>query len=271
MWSRTEGEGRDVVFVHGWTMDHRAEMRTYEPIFAVRSGWRRHYIDLPGMGNSPARADIASMDDMLAALLDVIDTLTGGRRFLLAGTSAGGYLARGVVAQLGARIDGVLLRAPLIVAADAGRDVDPVSCLVNDDAVMEAVPTAERAALGTVLVQTPSYVDALRAVIREAVAPANAVADMTFLNAIRQDPARYGFSADVDAEMAPFTCPSLIVAGHHDAVVGHRDVWRLIDKFPRATFVILDRGEHGLPIDQQVLFAALVNDWLDRVEEVTPG
>lgn len=47
MWHRSEGEGRDILFIHGWTMDHRDEMRTYEPVFALRSGWRRHYIDLP--------------------------------------------------------------------------------------------------------------------------------------------------------------------------------------------------------------------------------
>jgi len=39
MWTRTEGSGRDVVFIHGWTMDHRDEARTYEPIFAGTSGW----------------------------------------------------------------------------------------------------------------------------------------------------------------------------------------------------------------------------------------
>jgi len=57
----------------------------------------------------------------------------------------------------------------------------------------------------------------------------------------------------------------------HDASVGFRDAWRLMSKLPRATFVVLDQAEHGLLVDQQDLFAALVRDWLGRVEEAQAG
>jgi pimeloyl-ACP methyl ester carboxylesterase len=40
----------------------------------------------------------------------------------------------------------------------------------------------------------------------------------------------------------------------------------LQESFPRGTFAILDRAGHALPFDQAVLFRALVDDWLDRVE-----
>ncbi|MER9934205.1 alpha/beta hydrolase [Mesorhizobium sp. M0088] len=266
MWHTSEGEGRDIVFIHGWTMDHRDEMRTYEPIFALRSGWRRHYIDLPGMGRSPARSDIASMDDMLAAVVDIIQLEVKDRRFVIAGTSAGGYLARGVLARLGGRIDGVLLRAPLIVARDDLRDVDPVEPLLADASVLEPIPSQERERLGDILMQTAPYVAALRAKVGSVVSPANAMADEPFLSKIRDAPERYAFSFDVDAVPA-VPCPSLIVTGRHDSSVGYRDAWRLVDKFTRSTFVVLDRAEHGLPIDQQDVFAALVNEWLDRIDE----
>jgi hypothetical protein len=35
------GEGRPILFLHGWTMNRRLEIADYEPIFASRSGWRR--------------------------------------------------------------------------------------------------------------------------------------------------------------------------------------------------------------------------------------
>ena len=35
------GEGRPILFLHGWTMNRRLEIADYEPIFAKRSGWRR--------------------------------------------------------------------------------------------------------------------------------------------------------------------------------------------------------------------------------------
>ncbi len=268
LWTRSEGAGRPIVFLHGWAGDHRDELRTYEPVLAGMDGWRRHYLDLPGMGRSPASPEIRTLDDMLEACLATIAALAGPERFLIAGTSLGAYLARGVLARMGGRVDGVLLRVPLVVPADAERDRDTVTPLVTDAAVMAGLDAAERAALGEVLVQTPAYVAALRARLRETAGPARTAADQAFLSAIRDDPARYRLLFDPDAAGVLCAGPSLIVAGRQDAVVGYRDAWRLVAKLPRASFVVLDRAEHGLPLDQDEVFAALVRDWLARVREM---
>jgi pimeloyl-ACP methyl ester carboxylesterase len=233
------------------------------------TGWCRHYLDLPGMGRSPARSDIRDLDGMLAAVMGTIEDLVEDDRFLLAGTSAGGYLARGLLTRFRSRIDGLLLRAPVIVPATRQRDLDPIHpLLVSEDAVL-VMSDAERQEVGEVLVQTPAYVQALREKTREAVAPALAAADTGFLAAIREDERRYRFSFDPDAAEVLSSRPTLIVTGRHDAVVGFRDAWRLVGKFPRSTYVVLDRAEHGVPIDQQAVFAALVRDWLKRVQEDT--
>ena len=92
-------------------------------------------------------------------------------------------------------------------------------------------------------------------------------ADAKHLEPIRRDPSRYGFSFDADTLAEPFAAPTLIVTGRQDTIVGYRDAWRIVENYPRATFAVLDRADHGLPIDQDALFRALVNDWLDRVEE----
>lgn len=271
MWSTSKGEGRDIVFVHGWTMDHRDEMRTYEPIFAARPAarprWRRHYLDLPGMGQSPAQEDIVDMDGLLEALVRFVNGRFGDRRFVLAGTSAGGYLARGLLARMPRSIDGMLLRAPLVVPRDDQRDVDPVAPLIVDASALDALSADDALTPDEVLIQTPDYVRALREKMREAVRPAQAAADHRFLEPIRKDPARYTFSSDMDLATAPFDGPSLVVTGRHDSSVGFRDAWRLTAQLTRSTHVVLDRAEHGLPIDQQPLFAALVHDWLDRLDE----
>lgn len=60
------GEGVPVLALHGWTVDHRLMLGCLEPLFAGRSGYRRLYPDLPGMGKSPAPPSVASSDDMLA-------------------------------------------------------------------------------------------------------------------------------------------------------------------------------------------------------------
>lgn len=48
---------------------------------------------------------------------------------------------------------------------------------------------------------------------------------------------------------------------------GYRDAWGILEKYPRATFAVLDRAGHGVAGEQPVLFEALVGDWLDRVSE----
>jgi len=56
-----------------------------------------------------------------------------------------------------------------------------------------------------------------------------------------------------------------MVMGRQDSVVGYRDHWQLIENFPRASFVILDKAGHNMQIEQDGLFSALVKEWLDRV------
>jgi pimeloyl-ACP methyl ester carboxylesterase len=55
--------------------------------------------------------------------------------------------------------------------------------------------------------------------------------------------------------------------GRQDAAVGWRDAWKVIEQYPRASFVVLDRAGHGLGVEQRGLFQALTAEWLDRVEE----
>jgi len=99
------GEGRPLVVLHGWGMDHRYMVSDVEPLFGQRDGWRRIYRDLPGHGLTPGPDWIANRDQELDIVLDLIDALVPGERFALAGSSAGAYLApREVVEYLRATV-----------------------------------------------------------------------------------------------------------------------------------------------------------------------
>ena len=63
-----------------------------------------------------------------------------------------------------------------------------------------------------------------------------------------------------------FLGPTLIITGRQDAFVGYRDVWNILEKYPRATFVVFDRAGHQVE-EKENLVNALINEWLDRVEE----
>ena len=257
------GEGRPILFLHGWTMNRRLEIADYEPIFGSRSGWRRIYLDLPGMGQSVAH-EISCQDDMLAALLAFIDKVLPGERFVLAGTSLGGYLARGIAVRLREQVDGLLLRVPCIVPDTGKRTLPPAEPLVRNAALLAPLDAAERTALGEVLVQAPDYLAAMRAKVRDFVVPAIASC-APFVPEMRLDPKRYAFSFDLAAAEKSFGKPVLIVAGRQDTTVGYRDAWEILESYPRATFAVLDRADHVWPVESPALLAALVDDWLVRI------
>jgi pimeloyl-ACP methyl ester carboxylesterase len=257
------GEGRPIIVLHGWSLDHRSEVSALEPIFKHREGWKRFYPDLPGHGRTPGKDWITNQDKILDVVLDFIDHIIPGQRFAVAGTSAGAYLARGVVYCRSALVDGLLLGIPLIVPDDAKRTVPPHVTLVEDVALVSELQPDEVEALSFAVVQSREFVNRVTADIM----PAIQMADIELLTKIRPNPENYGFSFDVDALSEPFTAPTLIVTGRQDASVGYRDAWMILENYPRATFVVLDRAGHGLYVEQEDLFNALVNDWLDRVEE----
>jgi pimeloyl-ACP methyl ester carboxylesterase len=204
---------------------------------------------------------------MLAALLAFIDKVLPGQRFVLAGTSLGSYLARGIAVRLRERIDGLMLRVPCVVPDTAKRALPPAEPLVRNEALLASLDPAERTALGEVLVQAPGYLAAMRAKVRDFVAPAIASC-APFVPEMRLDPKRYAFSFDLAVAEKSFAKPVLIVAGRQDTTVGYRDAWEILESYPRATFAVLDRADHVWPVESPALLAALVDDWLERIVKV---
>jgi pimeloyl-ACP methyl ester carboxylesterase len=240
-------------------------MNYFEPIFEIRSGWQRIYLDLPGHGRTPGADWIKGMDQFLEVVQEFTQKVLPGQRFALVGISSGGYLARGVVYRRAGLLDGLMLSVPMIYADDKQRDTPPATALIEDPESMASLSPEEAEEFSGIIVQKRSYIDAYQG-LTEGVA-AYGLGDADFRQAIREDPDRYGFSFEVDELPEPFTRPALILCGRQDSVVGYRDAWSLLDSYPRATFAVLDRSAHGIPVDERALFDSLVNDWLDRIEE----
>jgi len=256
----TFGEGIPIIMLHGWYLDHRSMMADLEPVFKTRRGWKRIYPDLPGMGRTPGMGWIADNNNMLAVIQGFIDNVIPGQRFVVVGYSYGGYLARGIVYRKSAMMDGVLLIAPIITPSQLSPSTKLT--LVKDDALVSELTTEESSVFDLAVVQSREALDYLQA----HVLPAIRVADLEFVKKLRGK-----FSFDVDALSEPFDKPTLILMGRQDSYVGYRESWSIIENYPRATFAILDRSGHflGRPGEQEQLFVALINEWLDRVKEHT--
>ena len=259
------GEGRPILMLHGWGVDHRHMVSDMEPIFSQRVGWKRLYLDLPGHGRTPGRDWITNQDKMLEVVLDFINTVIPGERYALAGTSAGAYLARGVLHHQPAGLVGLLLAVPAIVQGEKRRVPAHVT-LLADPALASGLNTEEADYFQLAVVQSQKSLDFIRANFTSAID----AGDPLFQSSIRDHPENYAFSFDVDALPAPFPAPTLILTGRQDAVVGYRDAWEILENYPRGTFAVLDRAGHFASVEQETLFRALVGEWLDRVEEYEP-
>jgi pimeloyl-ACP methyl ester carboxylesterase len=232
-----------------------------EPVFEHLEGYRRVYVDLPGMGQTGA-GWVRCADDMLELLLEFIDQVMPGERFLLAGESYGGYLARGIARRLGSRVAGLMLLCPAILTDFKKRTVPPHTVIAKDDQFLASLSPEDRKAFTEInIVQTEAVWQRFRDEIQCGIR----LADMPFLKEFQQH--NYGFSFDVDAPGEPYPCPALFLLGRQDGSVGYRDAWSILESYPRATFAVLDRAGHNLQIEQPTLFDALVREWLERVKE----
>ena len=259
------GTGRPVLMLHGWPSDHHLMTYHMEPLFARRPGWRRLYPDLPGMGKTPGADWIANQDDMLSVVLEFLDAVAPGERVVVVGSSYGGFLARGVLHERMGRVDGLMLWAPSVSPRDGARHLPPPQTLVRDAEIPAVLEPDETFWSRIAVVQTAETLAAFRAAVK----PGFAAADRAFLERLEDGGFSYSFA--VDELPAPFPAPTLILTGRQDSLVGYQDAWRLLDNYPRATFVALDRAGHGLAAEQKTLFQALVGEWLDRVAEYIAG
>ncbi len=252
------GDGRPIVMLHGLPGDHRFLLHHLEPVFETRPGWRRIYLDLPGMGGTPIGA-ATSVDDMLAIVLDGIEGLIGTTPFAVAGVSFGGHLAHGVLARCPDRVDGVMLWAPSMWTDGREPRLPPFEPLFTDAATVASVAPDEQAWLGIAVIRTPETLEAFRAAVK----PGVQIADIGALRRLEQPLA---LSAENTTLLSPFARPSLIVTGRQDSECGYLDAWELVDRLPRATFAVLDRAGHAVAAERRALFRMLVDDWLDRME-----
>lgn len=257
------GKGQPIIILTGWGNSASLSASWWEPIFHQRPGFQRIYIDPPGHGKTPGKDWITNQDKMLDIIIGCIDKITKGKRFVLMGHSLGAYYARGVIYHRANLIDGLFMAVPIIKAEDFKRTVPPHTILADNPSEVATLTPAEAKMLWMVNVQSKSTLDRIRAMAGQ---DSGGVENSKFLEKIRRVPEKYAFSFDVDSLSKPFLKPTLIITGRQDSMAGYKDTWKILDNYPRATYVLFDRAGHLLE-DKDHMISTLVAGWLDRVQE----
>ncbi|NRG47939.1 alpha/beta hydrolase [Bacillus sp. CRN 9] len=253
------GEGKPIIMLHGFSLDHRVMSGCMEPIFTNRNGWRRIYIDLPGMGRSKRYNNIESSDDMLDAVLQFIQLKLPNQDYLVAGESYGGYIARGIIERCKKNVLGAAFICPLIVPKMENRRIDKHKILKTDHQFIQTLSNQEKEEFEhvNVVLNEDSW---LR--YKNEIQAGSKLADEQLLIKVKSN---YEFSFEID--QSKFEKPSVFLLGRQDASVGFIDALEIINKYPRGTFAVVDTSGHNLQIEQPDIFNTLINEWLDRMED----
>jgi len=258
------GIGKPVLCLHGFMEDHRVMIGCLEPFFQNTKGYRRIYLDLPGMGKTPSRDWVENADIMLSILKEFANKIIGDESFLLVGLSYGGYMALGMVFDSHMKIDGIFLMCPCVITEYSKRNL-PVK---NDIAIEQG--------LESVIKSTDDFSDFISMAVvatRETwhrfeneVLPGFKMADKNFVSNFRKN--GYGFTFENQLKELEFTNPVCILTGKQDDGVGYEDTWELLKHLPRLTFTVLDNAGHLLQIENEEIFNVHLSGWLKRIKEV---
>ena len=257
------GEGKPILFLHGFPEDYRVMVGCVEPIINKTANFRRIYIDLPGMGQSKAPGAIKSADDMVEILVSFIKVVIGNQRFLLVGQSYGCYLALGLLSIMHGSIDGVFFLCPCLIANRGERNL-PTSELLEQDS---SLIYSNR--------DNPIFSDFLYyAVIANEytwdrfqtdIYPGLMIANKEFTD--YYETLAYSFIDEKTTTSSMyFVKPVGIITARQDNCVGFRDMEALLDNFPRSTFAIIDGAGHNMQIERPSIFNCLFLDWLERIK-----
>ena len=248
------GTGVPLVALHGAGVDHREIEGAMEAIIA-RTGCRRIYPDLPGMGHSTS-GGLTSNTDVVDLLGDFIERVAQEPALVL-GHSYGAYLARGVAARRPNLVLGLALVCPL---AEYSTHLPTPTVVRHDHDASDDLEPEHRPGFEEYFV-VRTRATARR--YRDHVVPGTALVDEAALGRIFT-----GWAVDVGE--GPFSPPSLIVAGRQDATVGYIDAVHLLNRYPQASLAVIEGAGHALLHEHPGLVAALVHDWLDRTSSSEP-
>ncbi|GAB6109024.1 alpha/beta fold hydrolase [Fusibacter bizertensis] len=258
--SFTIGEGMPIVMIHGFQLDHRVMLGACEPLLKDKK-FKRIYFDLPGMGLTKDYHQIKNADQMIKSIAQLIKPLVGNEKFLIAGMSYGGYLARGLRCHFEDQVKGMFLFVPVVKPLSEMRKLPVHRVLDEDKAYAATLLSSELEEIRALNAVINSYViDRQRIEIDEALL----LGDEEYMDEYQAK--GYKASYNVDSNNASFDKPVVIMAGKQDSVVGFEDQYALSLQFPRSTYIAVDCAAHAMHIEQAALFNAVFNGWIGAFE-----
>jgi pimeloyl-ACP methyl ester carboxylesterase len=265
------GHGKPVLCLHGFPENHLSMKGCVEPFFQNVPGYRRIYLDMPGMGKTPARDWVQNADIMLDTLKKFVDKIIGNESFLLIGFSYGGYMALGMAHDANMKVDGVFLIAPVTVTAHGERKLPDseesfIEENLKDSIAAEDIDDFDDFFLEDVRVATMEtwqrYKSEILPAYKVGADGALPAWNTDFCKNYRND---FGFSFEPQLKTLQFSKPMTVLTGRLDNSTGYKDPWDVLNHLSYLSYVVLDGIGHNVQIENPEAFNFHMQDWLSRV------
>lgn len=252
------GTGYPVVFLHGLALDMTSMQAWYEPLLSNQPV-QRIYIDLPGMGGSPALPLAqANSDDILRLVQRTIHELIGHREYAVVGHSYGGYLTLALAYQ-DVAVQQIFTTCPAFTAIGDQRILVSRPALVAAPVDYREHPKQAKAYQKMSAVISPTTWQAYQAQIL----PGIRRCDKSFIHTLQREQSKYyRLSFETALQAASLSQSQTMLLGRSDNQVGFEEQLAFMQRQPHGTVGLFDRAGHNLPLEQPALLAAYFREFL---------
>jgi 2-hydroxy-6-oxonona-2,4-dienedioate hydrolase len=251
--------GTPLILMHGTGGHLEAYTRNLRALAA------RHRViayDFPGHGWTTMAATDLEIDDYIAHLLGLLDTLSVGRAHLC-GESLGGWVALKFAARHPDRVGRLILNTPggTMATPEVMERIRSLSQAAADDPSQERV----RARLEWLMADPRSVTDELVA-IRQAIYSRPGFPESMAHILCLQDPQVRQRNLVTDTELAATTAPALVIWTSDDPSGPAKAGLNMAERLPAGEFQLIDHAGHWPQWEQREQFDKLVLEFLARGE-----
>ena len=247
----SHGEGFPVIILH------RASAGYLEPVFSTRHGFRRIYMDPPGIGNSGSESWIKTADECYEVIDQAIRHILPTGPFAIGGFSYFGYMARAVSEAHPSRVNGLLMMCPVVQPDYTRRSLPDHIRTYTDSVFYKSLSPEEQERIDGLVIKNAASYQAITQYRDTTV-----TMDRGFWDRIKQN----NYAISHLSHSRGMDAPVLLLLGLQDNVVGYKDALSIIERYPSISVVLADYASHAFPYEQYSLLREHVNLWLDRIQ-----
>lgn len=249
-----QGQGKPIVFVHGFPLSH-AMWNAQIPVFAAKH--RVIVPDLRGFGDSVDTEGTVSMEDFADDIAAILDDLKISEPFVLCGLSMGGYIAIQFIRKYRQRLRGLVL-CDTRASADTPEVVEnrhKIAKLVIERGTQAVADAMLPKAFGPkTYAERPEVVEAVRTMM--IASDPTGVAAASRGMAVRTDMTKLLPSIDM---------PTLVLVGADDVLTPVDEMRRMAEAIPNAQLKVIPDAGHVTPLENPTVFNSLLAQFLEEI------